>query len=160
MSYTVRQCTIHCFTGTKTFTQADMLKDNFFTQTWFEPKIFYPRKCINYDKSNLQQDSVKGQKDPNSDKKNSKSNIKFQNVPENATKKRKISTLLIFSTKQRKIFQRFYLKLDFFYNNIVGTLVRFYISAHMLYCLDQFCIPRLHLMLGFISLLDDSLMTH
>ena len=28
-------------------------KTIFFTQIWFEPKIFYPKKCINYDKSNL-----------------------------------------------------------------------------------------------------------
>ena len=34
-------------------TEADMEKDNFFTQTWFEPKIFYPKKCVNYNKSNL-----------------------------------------------------------------------------------------------------------
>ena len=31
---------------------ADMQKDNFFTQTWFEPTIFYPKKCVNYNKSN------------------------------------------------------------------------------------------------------------
>ena len=27
-------------------------KTIFFTQAWFEPKIFYPKKCVNYDKSN------------------------------------------------------------------------------------------------------------
>ena len=43
-----------------------------------------------------------------------KSNTKFQNVPENATKKREIATLLTFSKKQRKILQRFYPKWDFF----------------------------------------------
>ena len=37
-----------------------------------------------------------------------KSNIKFQNVPKNATKKREIATLLTFSTKQRKTLHRFY----------------------------------------------------
>ena len=46
-----------------------MQKDNFFTQTRFEPKIFYPEKCVNYDKSNLWQNSVKGQKEPKSVKK-------------------------------------------------------------------------------------------
>ena len=48
---------------------ADMQKDNYFTQTWFDPKILYPKKCVNYDKSYLRQNSVKGQKDPNSVKK-------------------------------------------------------------------------------------------
>ena len=38
----------------------------FFIQTWFEPKIFYLIKCINYDKSNSRVNSVKGPKDPNS----------------------------------------------------------------------------------------------
>ena len=47
-------------------------KTIFFTQTWFEPKIFYQKKCVNYDKSNLRQNSVKGQKDPNSVFKNAK----------------------------------------------------------------------------------------
>ena len=52
-----------------------------------------------------------GPKDPNSEReKMPKSNIKFQNVPEIATKKRKIATLLTFSTKQRKILRRFYPK--------------------------------------------------
>ena len=37
-----------------------------------------------------------------------KSNINFLNLPKNATKKRKITTLLTFSTKQRKILQRFH----------------------------------------------------
>ena len=45
--------------------EPDMQNDIFFTQTWFEPKIFYPKKCVNYDKSNLQQNSVRGPKDPN-----------------------------------------------------------------------------------------------
>ena len=30
----------------------DMQIDNFFTQTWFEAKTFYPKKCVNYGKSN------------------------------------------------------------------------------------------------------------
>ena len=38
------------------------------TQIWFEPKIFYPKKCVKYDKSNLRQKSLKGPKDPNSAK--------------------------------------------------------------------------------------------
>ena len=45
-----------------------MQKDKYFTQAWFQPKILYPKKCVNYDKSNLQQNSVKGPKDPNSPK--------------------------------------------------------------------------------------------
>ena len=56
---------------------AQRAKKQFFTQTWFEPKIFYPKKCVKYDKSNSHQNSVKGPKDPNSAKKCQKSNIKF-----------------------------------------------------------------------------------
>ena len=49
---------------------ADMQKYYFFffTETWFEPKIFYPKKCVNDNKSNSPEDSVKGPKDPNSAK--------------------------------------------------------------------------------------------
>ena len=85
-----------------------MQKDNYFTPTGFEPKIFYPKKCVNYDKSISQQNNVKGQKDPNSVKKIPKSTIRFQNVPKNTTKKRKTVPLLTFPTKQRKILQIFY----------------------------------------------------
>ena len=49
--------------------RSDIQKDNFFTPTWFEPIISYPKKCVNYDKSNLRQNSAKGPKDPNSAKK-------------------------------------------------------------------------------------------
>ena len=48
---------------------SDMQKDKFVTQTWFQPKVFYPIKCVNYNKSNLRQNTVKGPKDPNSAKK-------------------------------------------------------------------------------------------
>ena len=40
-----------------------------FTPTSFEPKLFYPKKCENNEKSNLRQNSVKGQKDQYSAKK-------------------------------------------------------------------------------------------
>ena len=43
-----------------------MQKDNYFTQTWFEPKIFYLKKCVNIDISNWRQNNVNGQRDPNS----------------------------------------------------------------------------------------------
>ena len=33
------------------YQQADMQKDNFFTQTRLEPKLFYPKKCVNQHKS-------------------------------------------------------------------------------------------------------------
>ena len=36
------------------------------TQPRFEPKYFYSKKWVNYDKCNLRQNSVKGPKDPNS----------------------------------------------------------------------------------------------
>ena len=53
-------------------------------------------------------------------------------MPKNGTKKCAIATLLTFSTKQRKIVQRFYPRKDFFYTNVVCTLVCFYISASCL----------------------------
>ena len=53
-----------------------MQKDNIFTQTWFEPRIFYPKKYVNYNKSNSQQNRVKGPKGQNREKM-PKSNIKF-----------------------------------------------------------------------------------
>ena len=81
----------------------DMQKNKFFTQTWFQPKIFYQKKYKSYDESNLQQNRVKCPKDTNNAKKMPKSNIKFQNLPKIATKKRKIARLLTFSTTQRKI---------------------------------------------------------
>ena len=86
--------------------EAEVEKDYFFTQARLKQKLFYPKKCVNYDKSDLQQNSVK---DPNSERKIPKSNIKFQNVKkEKNTKKPKIATLLTFLPKQRKILQRFY----------------------------------------------------
>ena len=63
----------------------DMEKYNFL----HEPKIFHPKKCVNYNKSNLQQNSVKGPKDPNGAFLFSKSNIKFQNLSKNSTKNSK-----------------------------------------------------------------------
>ena len=58
----------------------DMQKNIFFTPTWLEQKIFYPIKCVNNDKSNLQQNRVNGQKNKNSANKYQKSDIQFQNV--------------------------------------------------------------------------------
>ena len=46
-----------------------MEKDTFSTQIWLEPKTFDQIKCVNYNKSNLEQNSVTGPKDPNSAKK-------------------------------------------------------------------------------------------
>ena len=42
---------------------SDVQKDNFLTQVWVEPKIFYPKKVQKFDKSNSWQNSVKGPKD-------------------------------------------------------------------------------------------------
>ena len=64
-----------------------MEKDTFSTQIWLEPKTFYQIKCANYNKSNLEQNSVTGPKDPNSAKKYQKSNIQFQNVPKKCHQK-------------------------------------------------------------------------
>ena len=69
-------------------------KKIFFTPTWFDQKIFYPKKCVNYEKSNLQQNSVKGQKDQKSAKKCKKNYIRFQNVLKKVTTKREIGPLL------------------------------------------------------------------
>ena len=52
------------------------------------PKLFSPKKCLNYDKSEFSTNRVKGPKDQNSDKKRPRSNIKFHYVPGNAKKKR------------------------------------------------------------------------
>ena len=49
-------------------------------------------------------------------------------MQENATKKRKIATLLTFSTKQRKILQRFYPKLNFFTPTL---LARWYVFTSL-----------------------------
>ena len=57
-----------------------------------------------------------------------KSNIKFQNVLKNATKKREIATLPNFLTKQRKILQRFYPRYDFFTQTLFARL---YVFASM-----------------------------
>ena len=84
-----------------------MQKEFFLHQHGLTKKYFTRKKCVNYDKSNLQENSVKGQKDKNSAKKMPQSNIKFQNVLKNATKTRKIGPLLTLLTKQRKIWQRF-----------------------------------------------------
>ena len=46
-----------------------MQKDKNFTPTSFVPKIFYPKKCVSYDKSEFLTNSVKGPKYQNSDKK-------------------------------------------------------------------------------------------
>ena len=48
---------------------ADKQKDTIFMPTSFVPKLFYPRKCVNYDKSEFLTNSVKVPKDQNSDKK-------------------------------------------------------------------------------------------
>ena len=75
----------------------------FFYTNMVWAKNILPEKVRNLDKSNLRQNSVKGPKDTNNTNKMPKSNIKFQNVPKNANRKRKIATLLTFLTKQRKI---------------------------------------------------------
>ena len=52
--------------------------NNFLTKTWFESKICYSKKCVNYDNSKLQQNSITDQKDQNIvTKKMAKSKIKF-----------------------------------------------------------------------------------
>ena len=83
---------VHCVlhqTWKKTF---------FFTQTCFEPQIFYLKKCVNYNKSNSRENSVKGPKDPNGAKNpNKKHNV--LKCAKNDTKKPEIAILLTFSKK-------------------------------------------------------------
>ena len=74
-------------------------KTTFFTQILFQLKIFYPKKCVNYNKLKLQQNRVKGPKYPNCAKKMTNSCIKFQNLPKKMPLK---------SAKQPNILQRFY----------------------------------------------------
>ena len=66
-----------------------MQKDTIFTPTSLVPKLFYPKKCVNYDNSEFSKNSVKGPKDQNSEKKMLRSNIKFHNMPGKATKNEK-----------------------------------------------------------------------
>ena len=99
----------HLFEGMHSWPHllAEVWKENLFTPSWFEPKLFYPKKCVSYDKSTYQQNSVKGPKDSNSEReKMPKSNIKFQNGPENANKKREIAILLTFLRKQQIFYPR------------------------------------------------------
>ena len=88
------------------------VKRHFFYTSIVSAKINLPEeeeKNVFYKKSNLQQNSAKGPNDQNrATKKKPKSNIKLQNVPKNDTKKRKSAALLTFSTKKRKVLQRFY----------------------------------------------------
>ena len=78
-----------CQQGTQ---HTDMQKDNFFLHKHgLSQKKIYPKKCVNYDKSKSRQNSVKGPTDPNSAEKMPKTNINFQNVPKNATKKCEIA---------------------------------------------------------------------
>ena len=46
-----------------------MEKDTIYTPTSFVPKLFYPKKWLNYDKSDFSTKCVKGPKDQNSAKK-------------------------------------------------------------------------------------------
>ena len=48
--------------------KAEIEKDNFITQASFDPKKINPKQLVNYDKYNLQQNSLNGPKDPNSEK--------------------------------------------------------------------------------------------
>ena len=79
-------------------------KTIFFTQTWFEPKIFDPKKCVNYDKSNSKRkNSLKGPKDPNGAQKIPKSN----KCGRKCYKKRKIATILTSLKSEEKIINAF-----------------------------------------------------
>ena len=59
-----------------------------------------------------------------------KSNIKFQNVPENSTKKREIATLLTFSTRHHEFLQIFYTKQIFFTPTL---LARWYVFTSLIF---------------------------
>ena len=59
---------------------ADMKKTIFFLhKEGLSQKIFYLKKCVNYNKSNLQHNSIKGPKDPNNAKKH-KVGLRFEMI--------------------------------------------------------------------------------
>ena len=80
-------------------------KIQFFRQTWFEQNLFYPKKWVNYNKSNLRHNTVKVQKNQNIFLKMPKSTIKFQNVQQKSYQKAQICNMTHFLDK---ILQRFY----------------------------------------------------
>ena len=82
--YTGYYNTIHLYC---IYVRRDGTRQKKFTRARFKPNQFYTKKCINYDKSNLRENSVKGPKDPNSAKKMPKNNMKFQNVLEKCHQK-------------------------------------------------------------------------
>ena len=64
---------------------ADMQKDTIFTPTSLVPKLFYPKKCVNYDNILFSTKLRKRPKRPNKCKKGQKVNLRLQNVQKNAT---------------------------------------------------------------------------
>ena len=97
-----------------------------FTQTWFEPKKIYSKKCVNYKKSNLQQKSVQGPEVPNSAKNAKKINRKFPNVPKKMPTKSVKSRHYSFSWQNSvKCCKDNTRDRIFVFTNIVGTLVPF-----------------------------------
>ena len=59
-------------------------------------KLFYPKKCVNYDKSEFSSNSVTGPKDQNSDKKCQEVTLNSTMCQEMPQKNREIATLLTF----------------------------------------------------------------
>ena len=100
---------------------ADMQKDTIFTLTSFVPKLFYPKKWVNYDKSEFSTNRVKGQKDQNSDKKCQEVTLNStmcQEMPPKTKKLRHYSLSWQNSVEFCKDFKRDRI---FFIPNTVGT---------------------------------------
>ena len=117
VSRSVNEWMTKLFLGQPRLQRADMQKDNFFTQTRFEQKIFYLKKCVNYDKSNLGQNSVKGLKDTNNTKKLPKSNNNFKMCQKNATKSAKLCHYSL--SRQNSVkFCKYFTPYRIFYTNI------------------------------------------
>ena len=129
---------------------ADMQKYNFFTQTWFEPKIFYQKKCVNYNKSNSRQNSVKGPKDPNNAKKCQ--TVTVPKCAKNATKKRKMAPLLTFPRYSVKFYKDFTPDRIFLHQHCwhIGTFLHLCCWAYLGTMLFQ--LPRRAFFLAYLKI--------
>ena len=123
----VRPLFVVCFLVMLNLPPRHAKRHNFYTNK-FCAKLFYPKKCINYNKSECLTNSVKGPKDQNSDNKCQEVKLNStmcQEMPPKTEKLQHYSFSRQNSVKLAKILPQ----IGFFLHNIVGTLVRFCISA-------------------------------
>ena len=105
-----------------------MKKDTIFTPKSFEPKLFYPKKWVNYNQSEFSTNSVKGPKDENSDKKCQEVTLNSTMCQEMTPKNKKWRQYSL-SWQNRVKFCKGFTRDRIFYTNIVCTLVGFCISG-------------------------------